>query len=38
MPRGNLGGADSKKVKLVLEAGDGYEVGTKGPVIVKIKE
>ena len=34
----DLGGMEGKKVKLQLEAGDGYVVGTPTPVKVKIKE
>ncbi len=32
VPKGNLGGAEVKKVKLVLDAGNGYGIGTQGPV------
>ncbi len=36
VPEGNLGGATKKVVKLTLQAGTGYVVGTPDPVKVKI--
>ena len=36
-PKGDLGGGGSKVVKLTLQAGTGYLVGTPDPVKVKIK-
>jgi hypothetical protein len=35
-PEGDLDGAAEKTVKITLEPGPGYTVGTKGPVTVKI--
>lgn len=36
-PKGNLGGGGSKVIKLTLQAGTGYLVGTPNPVKLKIK-
>lgn len=36
VPKGNLGGADKKVVKLTLQPGTGYIVGTPNPVKLKI--